>query len=171
MLKKIVISLILLFVLIGCSNNNESDDTERTVTICEINSMANTPTQIDGNRTVTLEAVGDHVISMDEINRLDVERFSGLLGMSKGELLELWEEDTEFVREIILSSVEVSSDGVTSEIVDVTDAYFILRIVRNFDEMSLAELEHLVGRRVDFISLDEMLELIETLEGGTCIQQ
>ena len=171
MLKKLAIPLILLIVLVGCNNNNESGDTERTVTICEINSMANTTTQIDGNRTVTLEAVGDHVISMDEINRMDVERFSELLDMDKEDFIRLWEENAEFVREVFMDTTEIAINGITTEILDITDEYFIMRVVSNFNEMSLEELEHFTGQPISFVSLSETIEGMETIEDGTCIQQ
>jgi len=168
MFKKLTMILILPIVFVGCNNNN---DIEETTTICEIDSMQNVDMQIDGNRTVTLEATGDRVVRMEEINRMDIERFSGFFDMDKEEFLRWWDEDEEFVREIFMDATEILISGVTVEILDVTDEYFITRVDRNFDEMSLAELEHFTGQPVDFVSLNETIEGAEIYEEGVCIQQ
>jgi len=172
MLNKLAVLLILLFVLVGCSNN---DDKEVTITICEIDSVPidnnqNLDIQIDGNGTTILEAVGDHVVRMEEINRMDVEGFSEILGMSKAEFLRWWEEDEEFVREVFKDTIEVSISGMTTEI-DITDEYFIIKTIKIFDEMSLAELEYFTGQPVSFVSLSEAIETIEIYLEGICMQQ
>ena len=168
MFKRLAMLLILLIVLIGCNNNNYI---EETTMICEINNIQSVGIQVAGNRTVILEAVGDHVVRMDEINRIDVDMFSALLSMDKQELLGLWKEDAEFVREVIMSSTETSAEEATSELLDITDTYFIFRIVSNFAEAAPEVLEQVVGRPVNFISLSEKIENIETLDGGVCTQQ
>ena len=173
MLKKLVVSIMLLLVLVSCNSNN---DKEETTTICEIDSMQiysmqNADIQIDGNRTIILTAIGDHIVVMDEINRLDIEGYSELLGMEKEEFLRWWEEDEKFVREVFDDTTEMSLSGITAEILDVTNEYFIMRIIHKFNEMSLEELELFTGQSVSFVSLNETIEGIEYYEEGICVQQ
>ena len=158
MIKKLAL-LILLLTLVGCSNR----DGEEIIMICEIDHLE--IIAIDGNRTATLEAVGDRLGKIDEINRLYLDQIAIPLGMHPEELLEIWEENPELIEEAFLGSVELVGSGITSEIYNITDVYFMIRVVMNFDELSPDELEYLVGERVSFVSLNEAIENIEP-EGG-----
>jgi len=166
MFVKLATLFISLLVIIGCNSGQEE-----TITICEIGGMQNIDIKMEGNRTVTLEAIGDQVVRMDETNRMDIEIFSDLLNMDKEDFIELWEDDPEFVREIFMDSTEILTDGTTTEILDITDEFLIMRVVRSIDEMRLEDLELLTGQPVSFISLDEMVEGIENYEEGVCVQQ
>ena len=171
MFKKLVITLILLVVLIGCNN-----DSEETTTICEIdrihidNMQSSIDVQIDGNSTVILEAVGDRIVRLEETFRKDVEMFSELLNMGKEEFLRWWEEDEEFVREVFQDTIEISVNEVTPEI-DVTNEYFIIGTVIYFDEMSLIDLENYTGETVSYVSLNRKIENIEENLEGVCVKQ
>jgi len=161
MIKKKVLILILLFLLAGCSIREEM------ITVCEIDHLDIMGAAVDGNVTSTLKSIEDQLIMIEEINRLELESLSAVSGITTERFLELWERNPTAVEEAFLGSIEMTESGMTATLYDITDTYFIIRIVIDFAEMSLEDLENLTGESVSFVSLTEAIENIEA-EGGVC---
>jgi len=63
----------------------------------------------------------------------------------------LWEGNPTAMEEAFLGSMEVAESGMTATFYDITNTYFIMSITIDFTEMSLEDIEELIGESVNFV--------------------